>query len=150
MNRSLLLVLAGVAALVVLFFVFRGGDSSSTGTTTASTSTAATTTGATTTGATTSTTTTAPTAPQFVPIAITVKNAKPVGGIHRATVRQGEKVHLIVTSDTVDEIHLHGYDLHSEVEHGKAQINFTANIAGRFEAELEDHGVQILDLEVKP
>lgn len=148
MNRSLLLVLAGVAALVVLFFVLRGGDSSSTGTTTASTSTAASTTSAATTA--TAPTATAPTAPQFVPIAITVKNAKPVGGIHRATVKQGEKVHLVVTSDTVDEVHLHGYDLHAEVEHGKAEIDFTADIAGRFEAELEDHGVQILDLEVKP
>ncbi len=148
MNRSLLLVLAGVAALVVLFFVFRGGDSSSTGTTTASTSTTATTTGAST-GTTTAPTATA-TTPKFVPIAITVKNAKPVGGIHRATVKQGEKVHLVVTSDTVDEVHLHGYDLHAEVEHGKAEIDFTADIAGRFEAELEDHGVQILDLEVKP
>jgi hypothetical protein len=71
-------------------------------------------------------------------------------------VKQGKKVSLVVTSaDTTDEVHLHGYDLHSDikggdVEGGKARIDFTAKIAGRFEAELEQHGVQILDLEVTP
>lgn len=144
MNRSLLLVLAGAAALVVLFFVFRGGgDSSSTATTTEGTSTN-------TVPATTGVTTTAKVTPQFVGIPITVENARPVGGIRRATVKQGQKVRLIVTSDTPDEIHLHGYDLHADVKNGKARIDFTAKIAGRFEAELEQHGVQILDLEVKP
>jgi hypothetical protein len=144
MNRSLLLVLAGAAALVVLFFVFRGGgDSSSTETTTASTPTAAT-------GGTTTVATTTNVKPQFVSIRITVKDTRPVGGIHRQTVKQGQRVHLIVTSDTVDEIHLHGYDLHADVEHGKAELDFTAKIAGRFEAELEQHGVQILDLQVEP
>jgi hypothetical protein len=141
-NRSVLLVVAGAVAIVVLFLVFRSGnDSSSTATTAPTTSTSSTS---------TKTTSTAP-QPQRVVIPIVVKHARPVGGIHHAEVKQGENVSLLVTSpDTTDEVHLHGYDLHADIESGKARINFTAKIAGRFEAELEQHGVQILDLEVKP
>jgi hypothetical protein len=144
MNRSLLLVLAGVAAVVVLFVVFRsGGDDSSTATTAPATTTTATT-------STAPTTTTKPVSEVTV-IPIVVKNARPVGGIVHTQVKQGQRVSLVVTSaDTTDEVHLHGYDLHSEIENGKARIAFTATIAGRFEAELEQHGVQILDLEVRP
>ena len=145
MNRSVLFVLGGAVVVVVLFFVFRSsGDSSSTDTTTPTTTT-------TTSTSTTATSTSTSTAPQRVVIAIQVKGARPVGGIRHAEVKQGKKVSLVVTSpDTTDEVHLHGYDLHADIEGGKARINFTAKIAGRFEAELEQHGVQILDLEVTP
>ncbi len=147
MNRSLLLVLAGVAAIVVLFVVLRstGDDGSSTATTAPTATTGS---SGTTAGSTTVTTTTA--APVRIVIPITVEGAKPVGGIKRAKVTKGQKVALVVTSDTEDEIHLHGYDLHADVENGKARIDFTASIPGRFEAELEQHGVQILDLQVNP
>jgi hypothetical protein len=146
MNRSLLLALAGVVAVVVLFVVFRsaGNDSSSSTTTATATTTSARRT------TTAKTTTTQPLAAITV-IPITVKQARPVGGIVHAQVKQGQRVSLVVTSpDTTDEVHLHGYDLHSDIENGKARIAFKATIAGRFEAELEQHGVQILDLEVQP
>ena len=137
MNRSLLLGLAGAVAVVVLFLVFRSNGNDSSSTTTASTAPA------------TRTTRTAAAKPTV--IAIAVRNARPVGGIKHAQVKQGEQVALVVTSpDTTDEVHLHGYDLHSDIENGNARINFKATIAGRFEAELESHGVQILDLEVTP
>jgi len=137
MNRSLLLGLAGAVAVVVLFLVFRSNGNDSSSTTTASTAPA-------------TTTTTTAAAKQTV-IAIAVRKARPVGGIKHAQVKQGEQVALVVTSpDTTDEVHLHGYDLHSDIENGNARINFKATIAGRFEAELESHGVQILDLEVTP
>jgi hypothetical protein len=149
MNRSLLLVLAGVVAVVVLFVVFRSGGSDSSSSTTAPTTTA-TATSTTRTATTTKTTTTKPVAAITV-IPITVKQARPVGGIVHAQVKQGQRVSLVVTSpDTTDEVHLHGYDLHSDIENGQARIAFKATIAGRFEAELEQHGVQILDLEVQP
>ena len=84
-------------------------------------------------------------------ILVDVENAKPVGGIKHATVRQGSKVTLVVNSDVADEVHLHGYDLHADVKKGgTARIVFTANIAGRFEAELESHSERILDLTVQP
>src|SRR4051812_26448365 len=128
MNRSLLLGLAGAVA-VVLFLVFRSNGNDSSSTTTASTAPA------------TTTKTTAAAKPTV--IAIAVRKARPIGGIKHAQVKQGEQVALVVTSpDTTDEVHLHGYDLHSDIENGNARINFKATIAGRFEAELESHGVQ--------
>jgi hypothetical protein len=83
-------------------------------------------------------------------IDVQVKAGKPVGGIKRATVRKGERVVLVVHSDVADEVHLHGYDLHQDVDAGgTARIRFTADIAGVFEAELESRKLQILALTVK-
>jgi FtsP/CotA-like multicopper oxidase with cupredoxin domain len=139
-------VLAAAAAAVILFVLLRPSDNGEEATT-VSTTTATT---ATTTRAATET---APTVTKAsgVDIAITVKNGKPVGGIAKATVKQGDKVTLIVRSDVADEVHLHGYDLHRDVDAGgTARIAFTAKIAGRFEAELEDRKEQILSLTVEP
>ena len=48
-------------------------------------------------------------------------------------------------------MHLHGYDLSADVAPGSpATIQFTADVPGRFEIELEDLGVQIAELEVRP
>ena len=48
-------------------------------------------------------------------------------------------------------MHLHGYDLMADVGPGKpATIRFTATAPGRFEIELEDRGLQIAELEVRP
>jgi hypothetical protein len=140
-------VLAAAAAAVILFVLLRPSDNDEEATT-VSTTTATT--------ATTTTTASTPTPPTVteasgVDIAITVKNGKPVGGIAKATVKQGEKVTVVVRSDIADEVHLHGYDLHRDVDAGgTATIAFTAKIAGRFEAELEDRKEQILSLTVEP
>ena len=46
---------------------------------------------------------------------------------------------------------MHGYDLMADVAPGKpATIRFTANTPGLFEIELEDLGLQIAELEVRP
>jgi hypothetical protein len=96
-------------------------------------------------------TTTNGTTPLAKTITITVQDGKPAGGIVHASVKQGSKVTLVVHSDVSDEVHLHGYDLHTDVEKGgTGRIVFTANIAGRFEAELESRSEQILDLTVQP
>ena len=97
---------------------------------------------------TTATTTTAPVAKT---VTITVKNAAPVGGIQRATVTKGDQVVLVVHSDVADEIHVHGYNLMKDVAAGgTVKISFVADVPGRFEAELENHGTQIADLTVNP
>ena len=126
-GRARWLLLAAAAALaVVLFVVLRPGGGGNSTTTNAAT-------------------------PLATTITITVKDAKPAGGIVRATVKQGSKVTLVVHSDVADEVHLHGYDLHTDVKKdGTARLAFTANIAGRFEAELESRSEQILDLTVEP
>ncbi len=88
--------------------------------------------------------------PDTVTVAVTIKDGKPSGGIVRATVAKGDHVTLTVHSDVADEVHLHGYDVHQDVEAGgTARIAFTADIAGVFEAELESRKLQIVELTVK-
>jgi hypothetical protein len=90
------------------------------------------------------------TPPQKTVIRIRIAGGKPVGGIKRVTVRKGQDVSLVVRSDVADEVHLHGYDLHADVEAGgSAGIDFKASIAGVFEAELESRKLQILELTVR-
>jgi hypothetical protein len=133
-----------------------GGSESATDTesaTTAETTTAETTTAATTTAATTTTqattAATTTTAPQPTVVTIRVVDGKPEGGIARPSVDQGDRVVLVVHSDTAEEVHLHGYDLSQDVAAGgTARIPFTADLRGRFEIELENSGVQIAELTV--
>lgn len=92
-----------------------------------------------------------PAPPAPTTVRVVFRNGKVVGGLKRATVEKGEKVALVVVSDVADEVHLHGYDKITDVAPGKAaRIVFVASIPGRFEVELEDRGVQIADLEVRP
>jgi len=73
-----------------------------------------------------------------------------VGGIQRATAKKRDTVALVVHSDVADEVHVHGYDLHKDVAAGgSVRIQFTANLTGVFEAELENRGLQIAELTVK-
>jgi hypothetical protein len=57
----------------------------------------------------------------------------PGGKVEVAT---GDHVHISVTSDHADEIHVHGYDIEKEVSAGgTVTIDFTADIPGQFEVE---------------
>jgi hypothetical protein len=88
--------------------------------------------------------------PTSTVIPIVVKGGKPVGGITRTSVPKGQTVDLVVQSDVADEVHVHGYDLHKDVEAGgEVQIFFKAEITGVFEAELENRKLQILELTVE-
>lgn len=83
-------------------------------------------------------------------IAIQIEHGKPVGGIRRVEAKNGQLIELVVNSDVADEVHLHGYDRHQDVEAGgTARIRFKANIPGVFEAELENRKLQILELTVR-
>ena len=131
-----------------------GGDSKNSAATTSTTTPATTTAPGTTTTATTATTTTTTTTTTSVAAPVTirvlVKGGKPVGGIQRATVKKGQKVAIVVHSDVADEVHVHGYDLHKDVEPGgTVRIVFPATITGVFEAELEDRKLQIVQLTVE-
>jgi hypothetical protein len=137
------------ALLVALFLALSGcgGDETETATTTTSATTTTPTT-ATTTTTTTTTTTERPAAVQTIRIAVV--HGAPKGGIVRATIDKGERVVLVVKSDVADEIHLHGYDLSTDVAAGgTARLRFRANVTGRFEVELESRSVQIADLTVQ-
>ena len=83
-------------------------------------------------------------------VEITVANNKVSGPKGRVKVTLGEKVTLRVTSDVADEIHLHGYDKHADVEAGgTADLTFTANVPGVFEVELESRALQLAQLQVQ-
>ena len=152
MNR-LLIAAAGIAVAVVLFLVFRpGGDDDGTGPPPAPPPPA-------TTGETGETGTRSvpppPTTPKrvhaVVQIPILVQGGEPVGGIKRATVAKDRVVVLVVSSDVADEVHLHGYNIMRDVAPGApARLRFRATIPGQFEAELEDRGLQIANITVKP
>jgi hypothetical protein len=148
---KLLLGGAGIAAVVVLFLVLRPDDSDETA------ATPATTTGTTTeaeTGTTEEPSTTEPEEDPEQPagprvIRLNVRADEPE--IERVDVEQGERVVLIVRADVVDHVHLHGYDIMSDVAPGlPARIEFRATIPGQFEVELEDRVQRIAQISVRP
>jgi hypothetical protein len=127
-----------------------GGDGGDTTETTQTETTTGTTT-ETTTDTTTTDTTTEEQPPGPTVVRVRVVGGVPKGGIVRKTVKQGDRVVLVVTSDVADEVHLHGYDISRDVRaRGTARIRFLAKVPGRFEVELEKRGVQIADLTVEP
>ena len=104
---------------------------------------------ATSTNSATTATETQATAPA-VPV-VTVKDAKPVGGIQKLKFTKGDTIRFKVVSDTTDEIHFHGYDIGQDVKAGGSTTFTTkAKIEGRFVVELEDHEQQIAEVEVDP
>jgi hypothetical protein len=147
MNK-VVLVLAGAAILVALFLVLRPDDDNDEAATPPPPPTE-TTTGTTTT--TTRTTTTRPKPAGPTPIRIVVRGGRVIGGLERARLERGARAVLIVRADVSDHVHLHGYDIMRDVAPGTpARLPFRATIPGRFEVELEDRGLQIAQIEVRP
>ena len=139
MPRWAIVVLAGAALLAGLYFAFRPSSEPAPATVTGPSEVRP------------ATTEETVTVERTRELRITVRDGKPVGGVQRLTVAKGEEVRIRVESDVADEIHLHGYDLAAEVEAGEdAEIEFEATVAGRFEIELEESGVPIAELEVRP
>ncbi len=136
-------VVAALAAVVGLFFVLRsGGDDAAVPATNEDV----------TAPATTATVETAPPPPPGpVRARITVRGGEVAGGRRLLKVQQGKRMVLIVDADVADHVHLHGYDLMRDVAPGSpARIRFRATLTGRFEVELEDRGLQIAEIEVRP
>lgn len=68
----------------------------------------------------------------------------------RVSVELGDNLRIEITGDEPDEVHLHGYDLPVDIIPGEvAVLEFVADQAGRFELELHDAGLQLLQLEVE-
>jgi hypothetical protein len=131
------LLAAGTAVAVALFFVFRGEDDTERTPKTTQRSTTR--------------TQARPRRPRPVFVKLEIEQGRPRGGIRRLTVSRGRRITLLVESDTADEVHVHGYDLRRRVGGGRTiGITFEADILGRFEVELEDRRVQIADITVRP
>jgi hypothetical protein len=85
------------------------------------------------------------------PTTIEVKDAKPVGGVKTITYKKGDTIDLTVKSDTADEVHFHGYDVHKDVEAGgSVTFKMPASIDGEFIVELEDHKETLANVKVEP
>ncbi|HSS41375.1 MAG TPA: hypothetical protein VLK37_02355 [Solirubrobacterales bacterium] len=128
MNTRTALIGAGlVVAAVVLFIVLGGGSGSSSDS---------------------SSTTDA----GKVPTVVVDKEGHPVGGIQELVYRKGDQIHFKVEVPFEEEVHLHGYDVAKEVPKGGGTVTYDlpANIEGVFEAELEGHKEQIVELKVEP
>jgi hypothetical protein len=153
---KVLLGAAGLAAVVVLFLVLRPDDSDETAgpgtTTSAETTTEAGSATETEEAPTTTeeepegTTEEEPSGPRVLRLNVRVGEAN----IERFELERGERVVLVVRADVADHVHLHGYDLMSDVAPGMpARIAFRATIPGQFEVELEDRHQQIAQLTVQ-
>ncbi len=82
---------------------------------------------------------------------VQIRGGQPVGGVKDITVQKGDTVRLAVSSDTADEVHVHGYDLKKDMEAGgTVRFRFAADVEGVFEIELEGAHVQIAKLTVEP
>ena len=155
--RKVALIAASLGLLVSLFVALRPDDGDDGGAAT----TAAQTTTQTTTKAppspptaeetTTQGTTTAPPPEPDVVRARIVVPADAAPEVKRFSVARDRQLVLVVESGLTDHVHVHGYDLMADVAPGApATIRFETTAPGRFEIELEDRGLQIAELEVRP
>jgi plastocyanin len=79
-----------------------------------------------------------------------VKDGKVTPATHRVPVAKGDTVKLVVTTDTADEVHVHGVDIEKATSPGKpVTITFVAKDPGIYDVETHDSGLQLLQLEVR-
>lgn len=82
-------------------------------------------------------------------ISVEIVGGQPVGGHQRVDVGLDSVVAILVTSDTAEEVHVHGYDILHPVAAGQpSEFSFPAEIPGVFEVELEGSGRLLLQLTV--
>lgn len=68
----------------------------------------------------------------------------------RVKVVLGQRVRIVVESDAVDEIHVHGYELQAQVTPTEpAAIEFVADEPGLFEVETHESGTLLFQLQVQ-
>lgn len=92
-----------------------------------------------------------PAAPPPKVFELVVRQGKLVSGPEVLAAREGDAIVLRVTSDRVDEMHLHGYDLEMNLQPNvPGEMKFIANRSGRFEYELHKAHADFGALEVQP
>ncbi|GAA3445549.1 hypothetical protein [Planomonospora venezuelensis] len=89
-------------------------------------------------------------APKGPTIEITITGGRATPAPGRVEVVKGHAVRLVVTSDTADELHVHGFDLTRALEPGTpATVDFIADRTGLFEVETHDSGLVLTQLAVR-
>lgn len=80
-----------------------------------------------------------------------VRQGRRESGPAVVVLKAGDEVELRVTSDSNDELHLHGYDLSLPLRAGQTgSLRFRAEHSGRFELELHHRHLELAALEVRP
>lgn len=83
-------------------------------------------------------------------VEITITGGKVTPPTDRTELKKGARLTLKVTSDTADELHVHGYDKSAELAPGKtASLSFTADRTGLFEVETHESGLVLTQLLVR-
>jgi FtsP/CotA-like multicopper oxidase with cupredoxin domain len=135
-TQQRVLLVAGVVAVAVVAFVIAkpgGGDDKGSSSSSNSSSTA----------------TTSKAGPRV--FRISLHDGKPAGGQQRLVVKKGDAVRLTVTSDSPDEVHVHGPDIEKEIGPGKpGRYAFTAKVEGVFDVESHKHDTKVAKLVVEP
>lgn len=89
------------------------------------------------------------TEPEVVEIVLTIAGGRLQEHLHRVPVPLGTKIRLSISSDVADELRINGYAIaHTITRDEPTQVEFTANIAGVFDIELENIGDHLIQLEV--
>ncbi len=82
---------------------------------------------------------------------IEIAHGEATPNAERVELRVGTTIRLAVTSDTEDEVHVHGYDKEVAVKPGTpATLTFVADQTGRFEIETHETGTLLYQLIVMP
>ena len=79
-----------------------------------------------------------------------IVNGSAQGGAQRVKIAKNSSVVIEVTADSSETIHIHGYDIESDVGPAQAAtFSFNANVGGVFVVEIHRNNRKILELEVK-
>ena len=89
-------------------------------------------------------------APEGNVVRVRVAGGRVQGVEDTVDVAVGAKLTILVRCDSADEVHVHGYNLFDDVSPGQqAELEFTADIPGVFEVELEDAHLLLFELQVQ-
>ncbi len=82
---------------------------------------------------------------------IQIKDKGPVGEPETIEFESGDTIRLRFTSNTAEEVHIHGYDKYVDVPAGgSARTRFKADAEGIFEIEAHSTGELLAKLQVSP
>lgn len=82
---------------------------------------------------------------------IRIEGGQPAGEAKSLEYDSGDTIRLRFSSDTAQEIHIHGYDRYVDVPAGGSKTEtFKATAEGIFEVELHSNGALLAKLEVQP
>jgi hypothetical protein len=142
-NTRIGLLLAAVAvAAVAIALASSGGDSSKSSKPTATTPSRTT--------ATSTATTPSTPAPPPVPT-IVLRGGKPAGGVKTLEFKSGERARFAVSSDSKQDLHLHGYEIEKTVPAGgRVTFSFKANAQGIYQLESHTTNATIAKVKVVP